>query len=497
MKDKLLYIINSVGNDTREIIKKIKEDFNLYSFLLLEIGEISGKSLYDYIYPEKIKVCTSEKNGVCKYQCFSVGYRFCGPSNKCECAKKSVSEKTKNNKLMYNEEKKTEIREKRRNTNKEKYGVINVFQLDYIKNKSRETSMEKYGVSSPRKAEIVKQKTKETCLQKYGVDNPLKSTSVQQKTKETCLDRYGVENPLMLSSIRNKAKETCVERYGVENPNSDVNIRNKAKETCIDKYGVENPAYKHMSVGLLEKLENSHEIHKLNETNSIFGISKLYNVSPSAIEKSLTKGGYEIVRHTNSSHYEDFIYNIVINNGVNAIKNDRTILSPREIDVYIPEEKLAIEVNGSYYHCEKGGKKTSNYHLQKTLDCEEKNIRLIHFSSVEIDTKPKIVESITATSLGKYKNKYYARKCTVGRLDYKDMELTSFLNNTHLQGYTGCKIAYVLKVEDKIVSAMTFGKPRYNNKYDWELIRYAVDLNTTIVGGAERLFSSFIKDIKP
>ena len=42
---------------------------------------------------------------------------------------------------------------------------------------------------------------------------------------------------------------------------------------------------------------------------------------------------------------------------------------------------------------------------------------------------------------------------------------------------------------------MTFGKPRYNKHYQYELIRYCSCYN--IIGGAEKLFKHFIKDYSP
>jgi hypothetical protein len=41
---------------------------------------------------------------------------------------------------------------------------------------------------------------------------------------------------------------------------------------------------------------------------------------------------------------------------------------------------------------------------------------------------------------------------------------------------------------------MTFGKPRFNKGYDWELIRYCNVLDTTIVGGASKLLKHFINN---
>ena len=42
---------------------------------------------------------------------------------------------------------------------------------------------------------------------------------------------------------------------------------------------------------------------------------------------------------------------------------------------------------------------------------------------------------------------------------------------------------------------MTFGKPRYNSKYEYELIRYCS--NSNVIGGAEKIFSYFTNTHNP
>jgi len=60
-------------------------------------------------------------------------------------------------------------------------------------------------------------------------------------------------------------------------------------------------------------------------------------------------------------------------------ENDRTILvGNRELDIYIPPLKLAIECNGLFWHGEINGNKDKYYHLNKTIECESKGIQLLH-----------------------------------------------------------------------------------------------------------------------
>lgn len=44
---------------------------------------------------------------------------------------------------------------------------------------------------------------------------------------------------------------------------------------------------------------------------------------------------------------------------------------------------------------------------------------------------------------------------------------------------------------------MTFGASRFNNQYQYELIRYCNKPEIRVIGGAEKLFKRFIKDHNP
>ena len=44
---------------------------------------------------------------------------------------------------------------------------------------------------------------------------------------------------------------------------------------------------------------------------------------------------------------------------------------------------------------------------------------------------------------------------------------------------------------------MTFGKPRYNKKYEYELLRLCSHPDYIVVGGASKIFKHFIKNYNP
>jgi hypothetical protein len=150
---------------------------------------------------------------------------------------------------------------------------------------------------------------------------------------------------------------------------------------------------------------------------------------------------------------------------------------------------LAIEYNGVYWHSTNRGVE-QNYHLNKTSDCIDKGIQLIHIFQHDWSYRSEIVKSIIGSKLGINK-KIPARKCIVREI--KSSESKIFLNKCHIQGSVGASIRLGLYFENKLVAVMTFGKPRFNNGYEWELLRYASDLGTNILGGASKLFKKFIK----
>ena len=59
-----------------------------------------------------------------------------------------------------------------------------------------------------------------------------------------------------------------------------------------------------------------------------------------------------------------------------VLENDRTVIKPNELDIYLPELKLALEYNGEYWHDEIK-KRKPGYHKEKQKACEKKGIKLI------------------------------------------------------------------------------------------------------------------------
>ena len=176
-------------------------------------------------------------------------------------------------------------------------------------------------------------------------------------------------------------------------------------------------------------------------------------------------------------------------------------LNPKtELDIYLPDHKLAIEYNGLYYHSSHGlnlkNKKSTSYHKDKFNLCREQEIELLQIFEDEWvnPVKRSIWESIIKHKLGLTTNKIYARKCQIVELDYKSC--STFLEENHLMGKDSSPIRYGLIYNNQLVSVITFGKPSLsggNRKYNFNIGRFSILKDTTVVGGFSKLLKHFLK----
>ena len=189
----------------------------------------------------------------------------------------------------------------------------------------------------------------------------------------------------------------------------------------------------------------------------------------------------------NKSKTENEIYEftkLVYNNII--LQHNRQLIKPYELDIVIPDKKIAIEFNGTYWHSTQFGVNNS-YHLMKTEMCEKEGYQLIHIFEHEWINKQEIVKEKLKAILGVEQENVYARKCIVKEIDTKTKN--DFLNEYHIQGEDKSKVKLGLFHNDKLVAVMTFGYPRFNKNYNWELIRYATSKH--VIGGAGKLLTYF------
>lgn len=86
--------------------------------------------------------------------------------------------------------------------------------------------------------------------------------------------------------------------------------------------------------------------------------------------------------------------------------------------------------------------------------------------------------------------KIYARNCEI--VDISKDTIMQFLNENHSQGYASSIVNYGLIYKDELVQVMSFGKPRFNKFYSWELIRDCTKNGIEVVGGVSKLWKHFV-----
>lgn len=192
------------------------------------------------------------------------------------------------------------------------------------------------------------------------------------------------------------------------------------------------------------------------------------------------------------SKYEDEIISII---PYKCIKNERQILDGKELDIYIPEKNIGIEFNGLKWHSDWFAGKGPNYHIEKTNGCNKKGIGLIQIFEDEYVSNKTIVESKIKHILKISDNleKIYARKCNIKTITKN--EAKTFLKNNHIQGFAASTIYLGSFYNEKLVAVMSF-KKEHKDSEDWELNRFASDINYNCIGLGGKLFSYFVKNYK-
>lgn len=249
-----------------------------------------------------------------------------------------------------------------------------------------------------------------------------------------------------------------------------------------------------------EEIELPHDdiIFLYNEKKySTDKISTMMSVSPTTVLNRLHDNNISTSEYRQSNGEVEII-ELLERNNIDFINNAFDIIPPKEIDICIPDRNIAIEYNGITWHSETSpfGTTTKNkdYHLQKTVQCEEKGIRLFHIFDNEWNdiTRRKVWESVILNSLGIHSLTIGARQTIVERISSK--AANDFCATNHLQGKSFSSINYGLVFKGELVSVMTFAKSRYNKKISYELMRFAVKRHTKVHGAASKLLKAFQKE---
>lgn len=300
-----------------------------------------------------------------------------------------------------------------------------------------------------------------------------------------------------------------------------IDMKKKISNTIKEKWLCKTSIYNDVNYRrkLSESLKNNqferrkHFIKNINESSNFIILNEYLNAGEickfqckkcgkifETIWNYLQQGKHCPGCESNLSKPELELKEFIKSLNIEFVENTKKVITPKEIDIYIPSLKVAIEFNGLYWHSEQNIK-DSNYHLDKTELCEKQGIQLIHIFEDEWLFKKEIVKSRLSQILKKsqFQKRIYARKCKIKEIDSKTKNY--FLEENHIQGKDTSVIKLGAFYDEELISVMTFShgnisKGSKSEEGVWELNRFCNKINYNVVGIASKLFTYFKRNWK-
>lgn len=307
--------------------------------------------------------------------------------------------------------------------------------------------LKEYGLGKRSKVKNLLKSYTESQLRKWYLEENIGSQELADMLETTPLSlfrvfqKYGITKPK--DKVLENIHKTWQERYGTTNLNLVPGVREKREQTCLEKYG-----------------------------------AKCYLVSQQCQSEF----------RNNSKPNREFAKLLEKNN----IQFEREFpLESNSFDFRIDD--ILIEVNPYGTHNSTWGLfgkpgKDPKYHFEKSQLARENGYRCIHVW--DWDDREKILMMLQE------RKPLYARNLSLQEIS--QTEANRFLKQFHMQGGSkGQTICLGLYRDSELMEVMTFGKPRFNKNYEWELIRLCTRPGWFVVGGAERLFKTFLIQNKP
>lgn len=257
----------------------------------------------------------------------------------------------------------------------------------------------------------------------------------------------------------------------------------KGKDLSFEKYQLFHN--KEKLKNFLIEYKQQHGIYPTpNMLTEYFGFENASCITPYIHKYGLS----DYILWYNSS-IEREIYNYIkeIYDG-KILKDSRKILANnKEIDIYIPKNKLAIEFNGNYWHSNLYLSK--NYHQNKSKECMINGIHLIHIFEDEWVSKQEKIKNLIKSSLGLYDNVINFKDCVIKELNtetYKD-----FIEKYSLYDYKKVDVVFGVYYGDDIIQVVSFDIKKYR------IIQNITKFGYNIINGFEGVLHYFIEKYIP
>ena len=342
-------------------------------------------------------------------------------------------------------------------------------------------------------AKVINEKRLATMREKYGANvSPLSI----EKAKER------------IQNLQTKGRKTLLEKYGVINPGQLDHVKEAIKNS--NKTRMYNRVFNEEYISKLitkyqKKIQSVEVINVTSISNSRFALDQVeYKCKCGCIEtrsfgallyrEKLTNTACRDCSGLKYSSLEQLqLYYKIKQLAPDAILNDRVQLNGKELDIYIPSKRIAIEYHGIYWHSFNyvPTSKESRSHQEKHLLCKSNNIQLLQVLSNQDQNK---FLELVKSKLGIFEERIFARKCIIQDISKNDAY--KFLNDYHLQG---CKTktfsySYGMFYQNELVGVITLCKSRFKLN-EIELHRMVFKHSIQIIGGVSKFISHIKKQI--
>lgn len=401
-----------------------------------------------------------------------------------------------------------EIRAKTLETVREKYGVDNLSQSPEIQKTIRERSIEKYGVAHYTQNPEVRKHMIDGMVEKYGVDNALKSEEIKQKQKDTVFKKYGVGNVAQADSVKAKTRETCFKKYGVEYAAQVPSIVEKRKKTNKERYGASGFVFsdEYLSTKILEPAKKNeylkfrHNPKRYIETSfdskpTLYDISKKTGLGEVQVGQYVIQNSLQDLVSYKKSKFENEIFDYLksVKPDLTVERNNRAILYPKEIDLYLPDFNVGIEcnpacthnVNSNSFDLSSSGL-PKGYHYDKSLLARKAGVCLVQLFKVDWNSHQSAVKSLILNALG-LKPKVDASELEISKLSTH--EAFEFFNQSHVYGFSKSEECLGLKDDKRNIQfAASFRKHKDGS---YEVSRFCSSVDCEVTDGLKALVDKF------
>lgn len=172
------------------------------------------------------------------------------------------------------------------------------------------------------------------------------------------------------------------------------------------------------------------------------------------------------------------------------------MISPKELDVYVPSKKFGIECHGLFWYSEAARSDeihSKTKHADKFRLAEDKGVRLLQLFEDEWRDKRAICESMIRHRLG-----LAPERCKTWSTAVVELETASerqFFDETHVSGYTPSKICWALRDRSgRLTAALSVRVPRQSSRYpnSIEVARFSTALGVSVPGGLSKLLKTAV-----